>query len=248
MSSFVEIDGQEFKNVSTAARLTGYSRDYIGRLAREQKILATQIGRQWFVFVPSLQAYSQKSEQEQIIRQQKLSDERRQEREATKRIREKERAQVIAEQKKKFYSRTLAVTVLSLGVGLGITLNSISLSSLNSKEQLASAREVAALREAAREFPIATGEVVEDTRLDAIDFSKELMSLATLDASGKGVLLLPSGGSTELSEAEVERLFSDPVKIVKDRDGNNFVVRTAADGTEQQIPFAVVPVTNSATP
>jgi hypothetical protein len=38
------------------------------------------------------------------------------------------------------------------------------------------------------------------------------------------------------------------VKIVKDENGNRYVVRTKVDGTEERLPFAVVPVANKEMP
>ncbi|GEM_PF-7017405 len=45
----VSKDGKEYLSSADAAQLTGYSQDYIGQLARSSSILATKVGRKWFV-------------------------------------------------------------------------------------------------------------------------------------------------------------------------------------------------------
>jgi excisionase family DNA binding protein len=248
MSSFIEIDGKKFQSVSDAARLTGYSRDYIGRLAREQKILATQVGRQWFVSVVSLQEYAKTAEREQKLRQQKLSLERKLERETTRRVEEKKRKVQIEKQRKTFRAKASAIVVLALGVTLGVVLNSTSLATLGSKKQIASAPQAEVFPPATGEFEVATGKTIEQVRFDSIDFSQESVSIATLDGDGVGVMLLPQGSDKTLTEAEMKNLFSDPIHLVKDEGGNQYVVRKTQDGREERLPFVVVPVTNSVTP
>jgi excisionase family DNA binding protein len=246
MTSFVEIGEKKFLNVKDASRLSGYSRDYIGRLAREQKITAHQIGRQWFVSMDSLQAYAKSAEQDLRNRQQKLSEERRRERQAVLR---EERKKVIAKKKKEnLRARALAVTVLTLGVGLGVLINTASVDQLSSDGQLASAPQESGLLVVEDEFLIATGEVEESVVSEGIDFSQESMTISTLDGASYGVMLLPEVGGEQLSEEEVKALFSDPVSIERDEKGNRYVVRTASDGTKERLPFAVVPIDKPQTP
>ncbi len=248
MSSFVEIAGNKYESVSAASKQTGYSRDYIGRLAREEKITATQVGRQWFVSVASLEAYAKNAEHDQKARKEKLSLQRKQEREAIKSIHVQERAKVIAKQKKQIGQKVLAGSVLTFGVGLGVFLNATFFLHTSPLNQAASAPEVGSFRTAEQEFPVATGDTVEQISLETIDFSQESMSVSTLDGDGEGVLLLPNQADKKLTEAEVKKLFSDPVQLVKDEEGNQYVVRQTAEGKEERLPFVVVPVANKQTP
>ncbi|KXJ99765.1 MAG: hypothetical protein UZ19_OD1000263 [Parcubacteria bacterium OLB19] len=57
MSTQIEINGAQLIPLKEAAKRIAYSRDYLAKLAREQKIVATQIGRQWFVDMYSLQTF-----------------------------------------------------------------------------------------------------------------------------------------------------------------------------------------------
>lgn len=45
----VSFDGQDYISASRAAKITGYSQDYVGQLARSEKIPSRQIGSRWYV-------------------------------------------------------------------------------------------------------------------------------------------------------------------------------------------------------
>ncbi len=245
MSSFVEIAGKKYESVSTAARLTGYSRDYIGRLAREEKITATQVGRQWFIFIPSLEKYAKSAEQDQQARQEKLSSERKREREEKELAREQ--LKKTKKRKMKQGAHVMAFVVLGFGIGLGAALNSASVFSTAAEKQIASAPQSESFVQTEQEFPVATGSVSEEAVVESIDFSRESVTISALDGEGEGVMLLPSKGK-QLTEEEVKAMFSDPVHIVRDAEGNRYVVRKTADGKEERLPFAIVPVGNQEVP
>ncbi len=45
----VNFDGKDYISASRAAKITGYSQDYVGQLARGEKISSRQIGSRWYV-------------------------------------------------------------------------------------------------------------------------------------------------------------------------------------------------------
>ncbi len=49
LDSSVSFDGRDYVSAQRAAKLTGYNQDYVGQLARTEKILSRQIGNRWFV-------------------------------------------------------------------------------------------------------------------------------------------------------------------------------------------------------
>lgn len=59
------------------ANKVSYSRDYITRLAREGKILATHVGRQWFVDLDSLNNYIDTTAKETEVRKRCLAKKER---------------------------------------------------------------------------------------------------------------------------------------------------------------------------
>lgn len=57
MNRKITINEKELKPSATLAREFGYSIDYISKLAREGKVEATKVGRQWFVEMTSLKNF-----------------------------------------------------------------------------------------------------------------------------------------------------------------------------------------------
>lgn len=47
--TIVSFDGREYVSAPRAAEITGYHQDYVGQLAREEKVLSRQIGARWYV-------------------------------------------------------------------------------------------------------------------------------------------------------------------------------------------------------
>ena len=79
MSHSFTVNGKEYLPSTLLAVSFGYTSDYIGKLAREEKILGTQVGRQWFVEPESLKIFLQKSEVEKELRKQELRLQRKNE-------------------------------------------------------------------------------------------------------------------------------------------------------------------------
>jgi hypothetical protein len=59
-----------------AARLSGYNPDYLARLCREEKIIGSQIGRNWFVDRSSLETFMSAQEERKREIAQELSKQR----------------------------------------------------------------------------------------------------------------------------------------------------------------------------
>lgn len=79
MASSVTINGKEYVPSTTLVRMCGYSADYISKLAREEKVLGTQIGRQWFIEPESLTVFIKKAEIQKEIKKQELRAQRKSE-------------------------------------------------------------------------------------------------------------------------------------------------------------------------
>lgn len=77
MSVSVHLNGIFYLSSKEAGRLSGYTSDYVSRLAREEKIVATRVGTQWFVEPKSLDAFLQfaekaREERKNILRKERL--------------------------------------------------------------------------------------------------------------------------------------------------------------------------------
>lgn len=77
MAQSFNVNGKEYLQSNVLAVTFGYTSDYIGKLAREEKILGTQVGRQWFIEPESLKVFLQKAQVEKELRKSVLSRQRK---------------------------------------------------------------------------------------------------------------------------------------------------------------------------
>ena len=80
MSSSIQFQGKDYLSSKEAGSISGYTNDYISRLAREGKIDARRVGTQWFVEPKSLDAFLQFAEKAREARKEMLRAERQKER------------------------------------------------------------------------------------------------------------------------------------------------------------------------
>lgn len=65
MDSSITFDGRDFISAARAAKITGYSQDYVTQLARGSKVLARQVGNRWYVDREAL--VSHKEEKDSLL-------------------------------------------------------------------------------------------------------------------------------------------------------------------------------------
>lgn len=94
MSQTIDINGVTFVTTRTAAKLARYSHDYLSKLARDGRVKAVQIGRQWYVDPVSLESFLTSAKLEKEVRRRQLRHERREERQA-KELRERHEQNVV---------------------------------------------------------------------------------------------------------------------------------------------------------
>lgn len=239
MSGSLGIDGKKLEDIKVAALQTGYSRDYITKLAREQKIFASQIGRQWYVDLASLQNYATAMAAEQKTRQQKLSDERKRERQ----LRESFEKQLVAHRaqvrRQTHRSRLVVGAVLIAGLTTGITFARTPLATtLFPQAASVSLAQFFGIN-LKPEIAVAVSEG------EQLTFSDTTFELQTLQGSQKGILLLPQGTT---SNTIAQDFFSDRVKIVTGNDGRQYIGKFENGRVVAEVPFVTVPVSNIKTP
>lgn len=248
MLSVLEIDGQALCSVKDAAQETTYSRDYVTRLAREGKIIASYIGRQWFVNIDSLQKYAESAALEQEVRKKYLSEERKQER----RLREVIEHQHTLRLKKANTLHVRAVVVASLTLGLGVLVGQ-PLFQYVSQAGYFFPSPVPLVQQAQVSqtvSPLSSGSnaALTPSNSDSV-LSTEGQGITQVSSqtqypihtANEGVFLLPSTGSVE----DVSALFSDVVEVKQLADGVKVVVPVDAAGNQigREVPFLVVPIT-----
>lgn len=244
MSASIDINGKKLLPIKEASASVGYSRDYITRLARERKIVATQIGRKWYVDIKSLRSYSEVIHSEQEIKKRHLSLERKHElamREAKARKVSQSRRHV----SKRAPALLVAVLAVVSGVGLGFLFEKGINTYSSTQQQIASVNE-SLPRTPGLDFSYSESvEVIDEGMLVANFVSRE--SQRDLSRSHMGIVLLADSATS--SEVAVDEYFSDPVQVVRDEYGNEVIVQVDMNGNPigETFPFVIVPV-NSYSP
>lgn len=246
MSTSVEINGVSLVPLKQAAAEVSYSRDYVSRLAREGKIVASQIGRQWYVDLVSLQNFSLAAHVQENVRKQELSETRKNELYVKERLVElDERAQV----KIKQHGLDAAVVTgaaLCLGLVVGISLYSTSVffaPTISSPDSLV----------ARGSFPV-TKEFAVSNELPPLPEEQKTMLFTTvmeqpvfiaeaetrrLSSTSEGVLVFAQGAVRD--EEAVAALFSDDVAVTLAADGSGVISYGVGTEEVKQYPFVSVP-------
>jgi hypothetical protein len=245
--SSLEIDCTTMQSIRYASRRTGYSPDYVTRLAREKKIIAAQVGRRWFVDMSSVEKYVAAMSAEQEVRKQQLSEERRRERQYKLALEKNQSKQIKRKKVAALRAKVLAPLVLGAGLAVGAVINQATILTESLARQMASAPLIS------QTSPVVSSEVVDESfsknSLEAkeLNFSHESVRVTSLHSasSTEGILVLPDSATS----ANVADLFSDEVRVITDENGEKFIARVdERDVVVEKIPYIVVPVNQEKQP
>lgn len=217
-------------SAKAASDLVPYSRDYIARIAREGKIAAVQIDRQWFVEETSLQNFYTQSLIEEAVRKRHLSHKRKLELEVKERyqsrlkqLEEKRRAGAVA-------TAIVATLVLFGGMSSGVWFlsgdSSIYLASLATSE-----------KDAVANRGLATSPYIKSTEY-FVESPVVLESTRNL-SFGNGVVLLPTGSSDQELE-DTRDLFSDEA-VISVTSSTTGIIEVKQAGVITTMPFVRIP-------
>lgn len=244
MKRVLEINGKTLTSIKEAVDSVSYSRDYITRLAREGKIFATVVERQWFIDLDSLKAYAQSSDLEREVRKRQLSEERKQEHQTRLDVAAQKTS--YRKQANSLHGKAVAVAMMVLFAGVAggwgvqqLTLlkGGYSLSELSTKIfSLKNTDSVATVTESQSEI---FKQALQNSAV-ATTVSQDIKNIGDVQ---QGILLLPA----KVATTSVNSLFSDDVIAVQKPDGGYVVARVDEDGNTvgSEIPFVVVPVISS---
>ncbi len=231
MSTSSQNDGKNFQPIKEAAVAVSYSRDYVTRLAREQKIRAKHVGRKWLVDIDSLRLFAESALVEQEIRKRQLSEDRKLEAKVREAVDEKKSSYEDIANKLHKKSMIVASLVLSFGVVSGGLSHHFLLKPITDS-QVAS---VGSLVSSAPEGSL----IEEEVDLYATDsgFSQSKHSIGKIE---NGLLLLPDSDK----DFSPQEMFSDTVAVKETADGSSVVkiVNEFGETVGDEIPFVVVPV------
>lgn len=236
MSSDITINGLTLLPLKEAAKNFSYTKDYVARLAREQKIVATQIGRQWYVDPLSLKNFVDIAELEQAVKRSYLSEDRKREQAIKNRV-----SQIKSVKKSKIGARTkkishaIAVAVVGVVFAFGISDLSVDFSK-------SAGHEVLLINEAtgfavASPMPTAILNTVED-KSSTVFFEESVEAISTTTS---GVLLVAKGFDREFGLAEVEQMFSDDVEVLYADDGSGVILFKNSEGVLERRDFVSLP-------
>jgi len=235
MSATIDINGKKMLPIKEVILQVDYSRDYITRLAREQKIVATQIGRQWYVDLDSLHNYQAVVTAEQKIKKRQLSEERKREL-AIKEQKERQRVEARQRTKKKKVAVMTMCFIVALGTGLGLVIESEVRKNFTAVDQLASLNDANTQGPLGADYTSAGSDALTPEFVPNVSY-RDL-------TSDEGLLLVPMNASGTVA---TEAYFSDPVTVVEDEDGSRSVRRVNAAGepTGAEVPFILVPINSN---
>lgn len=206
MSRKVEINGLTLVPIKEALTVVAYSKDYIARLAREGKIIGSQVGRQWYIDLTSLKNFSEEASAFKSVQKIKLSNDRKRELMANECLSALDEVVLEKARAQRFDALVATCGVVALGllggVGLYTTmlLPESKLASLVNSFDVSFATpqpvEVASLAESNNKRPVfRVIDKPQDTLLfttiterPVFETESEIKSLANL---GEGILLLP---------------------------------------------------------
>ncbi len=257
MSTTIKINGATLVPIKEAAAQISYTRDYVARLAREGKIVATQVGRQWFVDMNSLRNFSEAAHLQEAVRKLELRRERKLELHAKEEFAKLE--QVLKEKSHTHRKAALALvgSIASFGFVVGVGLYTAWLYGV---PQSAATNLVALVKDRSiqkeTEVQVAYSRVLPSaeephqtmqltTVMEQPVFVDEA-SVRSLGAVEGGVMLLPSTGIPSTTK-DVAALFSDPVVVDFTAENSGVVFYEGEAGAVREYPFVTVPVAASAT-
>ncbi len=257
MSENIEINGLNLLPIKDAAKLVSYSRDYVARLARDKKIVASQIGRQWFIDMVSLKSFAEVSTLEQSVRQQRLSAERKREQSLKEEMLEIKKTFKGRGRNVRFQAQLVSCLVLAFGLLAGTSLytlsslssakmsNTVAVATLGSVDNTADLRESESYQVVDENLTLAQAEPQVVTVLNSVTDKpvfvdeSEVTQLSEVDT--KGIFLLPRNGQIQ-NIAQVKEMFSDDLSIEYVDENAGVIVYVREDGERVEFPFVSVPL------
>ena len=205
----------------SAAQLVGYSPDYVGRLAREKKIVAVQSGRQWMIDTESLKLFQLQAEAEKRARHEELRKER---------LHEHAKEKVAAES-----AASEPVTLPRLGVLAQAVLVCVCGAFFSGFAYVAE-------RESLELEAFASGaEEMGEQIAEALGWGSASLP-QTAEATRSGIVVLGEEENREYDVAAVRESFSDPVTVEFDGVDTGVVTPQFRNRVGTEYRFLLVPV------
>ncbi len=257
MKESLEINGTKLVSIKQAATLVHYSRDYVARLAREEKIVASQVGRQWYVDVDSLRAFAAHSSLYDEVRKRELSATRKRELTAVEQLHSLRVATSTQVQAINTHALGVATGTLILGLFVGVWTYTFAFPMMSTTKQMPQIADVSRLTleqdleqsfaflDEPEVFPQVNDErasLLFTTVLEQPVFVPE-STVTKLSAEAVGILVFPSREGNEPATVQtIAGGFSDPVEVTFADDGRTGSIVVEGDLEGEVYPFVVMPI------
>jgi len=240
MTQSLVINGKEYLPSNVLAERFSYSSDYLGKLAREEKILGTLIGRQWFIEPESLKLFLAQAEISKRIRQEELRRQRKLERIAHEK---KNSAELSRQTEFMALAQSMVIALCGLLIGTmgwvmwdeGLGLSELSQGLHHNAETIARslAPEVASLEDS-----IPANVVIAAQKNKAALPEAKKQEPVIYASLPQFPVRTPLSAS---SSVDLEALLSDEVQMVKDAEGREVVVPVFRGGGSEE-SYLLVPI------
>lgn len=234
MSSVVQLGSAQLLPIKAASELVPYSRDYVARLARESKIVAVYIDRQWFVDTTSLQNFYTNSLMEESVRKRHLSAVRKHDLE----VKEIYRSSLASLAKKRTQTKSKAIVQSGLIIMCGLVAG---LALFTSNNYLTNERLQFLAQIPGNGWLSPVSEIVPDVAGDIQTVFTEYRVTET-DAPlslQNGIILLPASATDTVST--VDNLFSDPVSVEVTSTTTGIVRTMTETASSTEMQFVRIP-------
>jgi excisionase family DNA binding protein len=236
MASHLEVHGTTYLSTREAAQQAGLSHDYIARLARESRIVATQSGRRWFVDPVSLNRFIEANEIEKRARAAVLRTERQAEQAAHAKLHEfyDKALPAVLRSGAAVYAFLVVLLGLSFGLGIFTTVQSSAVQTMVATAFTSGAAIKSSVTDVQPEAPTQSRVVYETTIAP---------NTILRDRDEKRPMILLGSQATSSQRAYLESLFSDEVTVQYLADGRGRIVPQVqgADAAQQGVEFLLVP-------
>lgn len=230
MKKHLSINGKKYLPSIDLAVTSGYTTDHIAKLAREEKIIGTQIGIQWFIEPESLQLFLYKTTVEKEIRKFDLKQTRKIEHALSRKTVSLE---VNSGKSKKKHLAVSALVQSFVIVVCGISIGGLSwfitTENLENRESLVAASSESVV-------PASVSVEEKSVKLPPVEIFASLPSFPERE-----VLVDLTASSSATSSSTAERIdFSDAVEVVVREDGSQWIQPVFRDDAGEG--FLLVPV------
>lgn len=263
MSELLSINGTNFISASDAGKICKYTSDYITKLAREGKVAATRVGRQWYVTPDSLETFVKNNEVQKKIRSAKISAERKKEQHAfalqvmaSSQNDQDHFSSLVEPAHNKFVALQQTVAILILGASLGVGgffASSVSIPIYQQDASIVDAGFLSLERLAVtlyrfispseEEYYVESPENEESGTASGVAPEKQI-------PSNNSIVIAPSDVLTRDRVAEVRDSLSDEVEVTVDPEDpdTGLIVPVFRDRKGDEYRFLLMPINQKSTP